>query len=240
VNGAPQQSKQSQIVAQQQLQQHFTREQLAHHHLAQQHAAMKNGMNAANGGHPYLNAASQQHAQQLSNGVFRNGTILPQPQGYPGLHSTSNGTNVASPMNMPPNMPLKMPPRQLQWSRPGQTDVNGGAPNGNPTGSPIMQHHLSSPNLAGRSSPVRMNGALPDRISPMNPHAPIQQLPHHQPSPLMDVHHGTPQLAHRVTASPHSDLAMLQQPQQHRQSQSPHLTMRSPVHQHQMLSNSTG
>ena len=243
VNAAPQQSQQPQTVAQQQLQQHFTREQLA---LVQHHAAMKNGINAVNGSHPYLNATSQQHAQHLSNGVPRNGMILPPSQGYPGLHATSNGPNGTSPMmNMPPgNMPLKMPPgRQLQWSRPGgpsQADVNGGAPNGNPTGSPIMQHHMSSPTLTGQSSPVRMNGPLPGgRNSPMNPHPSLQQLSQHQPSPLMDLHHGTPQIPHRTTASPRSDLALLQQ-QQHRQSQSPHLPMRSPVHQHQMLSNGTG
>ncbi len=98
-----------------------------------------------------------------------------------------NGTSPM--MNMPPgNMPLKMPPgRQLQWSRPGgpsQADVNGGAPNGNLTGSPIMQHHMSSPTLTGQSSPVRMNGPLPGgRNPPMNPHPSLQQLSQHQPSP---------------------------------------------------------
>ncbi|KAF8329698.1 enhancer of polycomb-like-domain-containing protein [Cantharellus anzutake] len=239
--------KPSQILAgQQQLPQHYSREQLAHQIAQQhQHAAMKNGINTVNGGHPYLNGTSQQHVQQMPNGVPRNGMMMmPPPQAYHGLHMANNAANGAPPvMNMSAtNMPLKS---ARQWPRHsgGQADINSNAPNGNPTGSPVMQHHVNSPNLGGQGSPVRMNGVLPGgRNSPMNPHPSLQQLPQHQPSPLMDVHHGAPQIPYRATASPRSassvaDIAMLQQ---HRQSQSPHLAMPSPAHQHQMLGNGAG
>ena len=180
--------------------------------------------------------------QQGQNGVARPGMMghpsqqqTPPQQQQTGLWSAptmptpNTAANVAlNAMGIPTttSMPLKMPPtRQMGWPRQNsdvQQPPTGGNVNGMmgpPTGSPVQQH-MSSPTLAGRSSPVRLvNGAMPGRNSPMNPHA--------GSSPVMDQH-GTPQ-PHRQTPTPSplglpQDMLMLPH-------QSPHLAMQSPAHQ---------
>jgi len=179
---------------------------------------------------PTLIGYPTQHGQQQT----------PPQQQQPGMWSVPNLSSAAAgpnSMGIPTStsMPLKMPARQGWPRQNSDMNVNGHLTNGNvngmmgpPTGSPVQQH-MSSPTLAGRSSPVRLvNGAMAGRNSPMNLHA--------GSSPVMDQH-GTPQ-PHRQTPTPSplglpQDMVMLPH-------QSPHLTMQSPAHQQQILGSSPG
>jgi len=119
------------------------------------------------------------------NGI-PNGMILPHgqqqtppQQQQPSMWSVPNLSVAVGPNSMGIPMSTNMPARQ-GWPRQNSVmNVNGPLTNGNvngmmgpPTGSPVQQH-MSSPTLAGRSSPVRLvNGAMAaGRNSPMNPHA---------------------------------------------------------------------
>ncbi|KAF9519381.1 hypothetical protein BS47DRAFT_29976 [Hydnum rufescens UP504] len=200
----------------------YTREQMVHHL-----ATLKTNAQFGNAG--------LQQLQQQANGMRG---MMPPPQQvgqngqyHPGM-PMPNGVPNGTPLGMQAaNTPLKMPvTRHMQWARqhsevgPASVvhGVNGGAA-GAGGGSPVM-HHMS-PNASGRASPGRMSsGAIPGRNSPMNPHQQLQQ------QPIMDVH-GVAQ--HRTTPSPLSmvsDVPLMQHP-------SPHLPVRSPANQHQLLGN---
>lgn len=218
--------------------------------VLQMAAQMKNGANGPQITNGIPNAMLAQFPQG-QNGVSRPG-IMPPPQQQqqqpaqpgmwvaPGMPTPNSASAALQSMGISPttNMSLKMPPtRQMAWSRQNSdtgAGLNGSQPPqqngmmGPPTGSPVQQH-MSSPTLAGRSSPVRLvNGGQQGRNSPMNMHP--------GSSPVMDQH-GTPQ-PHRQTSNPSplglpQDMSMLPH-------QSPHLAMRSPAHQHQVIGSSPG
>ncbi|KAF8325788.1 uncharacterized protein EI90DRAFT_3128325 [Cantharellus anzutake] len=108
---------------------------------------------------PKISVAQQYYRSTKFYGVPCNSMMMmPPPQAYHGLHMANNAANGAPPvMNMSTmGMPLELPPVR-QWPRHsgGQADINGNTPNGNPAGSPVMQHHINLPNLG---SPIHMNG----------------------------------------------------------------------------------
>jgi hypothetical protein len=195
-------------------------------HLQGQNGAPRPGMM----GHPSQHIQQQTPAQQQ-----------PGMWSVPAMPTPGTATAALNALGLPTttNMPLKMPPtRQMGWPRQGseanvngvpqpQTNGNANGIMGPPTGSPVQQH-MSSPTMAGRSSPVRLvNGVMPGRNSPMNPHTGL--------SPVMDQL-GTPQ-PHRQTPTPSplglpQDMVMLPH-------QSPHLAMQSPAHQ-QIIGSSPG